>query len=80
MRAMVEYGNGLGHGGAGQVGGGGGSPIGGGGSAGSIDVGSSLSNTLNDAVNTFSAMPLAEQVVLVLVAVIVVGFILRRVF
>jgi hypothetical protein len=74
---MVEYGGGISHGPAGQVSGGGGNPVGG--HAGSIDVGSNVSNFFNDAVNTFSAMPLLEQVVLVVAAMIIGYFLLRRV-
>ena len=77
--AMVEYGGGISHGPAGQVsGGGGGNPVGG--HAGSIDIGSNVSNFFNDAVNTFSAMPLLEQVLLVGLAMIIGFFLLRRVF
>jgi len=76
---MVEYGGGISHGPAGQVsGGGGGNPVGG--HAGSIDIGSNVSNFFNDAVNTFSAMPLLEQVLLVGLAMIIGFFLLRRVF
>jgi hypothetical protein len=78
---MVEYGNGIGHGGAGQVGGGGGgTPIGVGGHPASVDIGTSVTNAFNDAANTFSAMPLAEQVLLVVAAVVILGFLLRKVF
>ena len=76
---MVEYGGGISHGPAGQVGGGGGGGgVGGGGP--SIDLGSNVSNMFNDAVNTFSAMPLAEQVLLVVAAIVILGFVLRKVF
>jgi hypothetical protein len=72
---MVEYGGGISHGPAGQVSGG--HPLAGGG--GGADVGANVSNFFNDAVNTFSAMPLLEQVVLVVAAMIIGYFLLRRV-
>jgi hypothetical protein len=74
---MVEYGGGISHGPAGQVSGGGGNPVGG---AGSVDIGSNVSSFFNNAVNTFSAMPLLEQVLLVGFAMIIGYFLLRRVF
>ena len=73
---MVEYGGGISHGPAGQVSGA--HPIGG--HPASVDLGSSVGNFFNDAVNTFSAMPLVEQVVLVGLAVIVGFFLLRKAF
>ncbi len=73
---MVEYGGGLSHGPAGQVSGGGGGVTN---HAGSIDLGSNVSNFFSNAVNTFSAMPLLEQVVLVVGAMIIGYFLLRRV-
>ena len=73
---MVEYGGGISHGPAGQVSGGGGGVAN---HAGSIDVGSNVSSFFNNAVNTFSAMPLVEQVVLVVAAMIIGYFLLRRV-
>jgi hypothetical protein len=75
---MVEYGGGISHGPAGQVSGSGGHPLGG--HAPSVDLGSSVGNFFNDAVNTFSAMPLFEQVLLVGFAMIIGYFLLRRVF
>lgn len=74
---MVEYGGGLSHGPAGQVSGSGAHPLAGGGGT---DIGANVSNFFNDAVNTFSAMPLLEQVVLVVAAMIIGFFLLRRVF
>jgi hypothetical protein len=76
---MVEYGNGISHGGAGQVSGGGGSTLVNG-SGGGPDLGANISNTFNGAVATFSAMPLAEQVLIVAVALILAYFIFRRAF
>jgi len=73
---MVEYGGGISHGPAGQVSGA--HPIGG--HPASVDLGSSVGNFFNDAVNTFSAMPFVEQVVLVVAAMMIGYFILRRVF
>jgi hypothetical protein len=78
---MVEYGGTISHGGAGQVSGGGG----GGGSivAGhpqSIDVGSSLSGFFNDATHTFSTLPLAGQVLIVVAGLFVLWLIARRAF
>ncbi|HLX35866.1 MAG TPA: hypothetical protein VKR30_11580 [Candidatus Limnocylindrales bacterium] len=75
---MVEYGTGISHGPAGQVAGSGSNPAGG--HVGSIDVGSSLSGLVNSASTAFSAMPLVEQVVIVVAVVFVLGFILRKVF
>ena len=72
---MVEYGGGISHGPAGQVGGSHGA-----GAVASVDFGTSVSNAFNGAVNTFSAMPLAEQVLLVGLALIVAFFVLRRAF
>lgn len=73
---MVEYGGAVTHGGAGQVSGGGAVVN----HAGSIDVGTSVSNFFNSAVTTFSGMPLAEQALLVGIAVILGFFILRKAF
>ena len=76
---MVEYGGGISHGPAGQVSGsGGGSPVGG--HPASVDLGSSVSNMFNDAVNTFSTLPFFEQVALVLLALVVLYFVARRAF
>lgn len=75
---MVEYGGGLSHGPAGQVSGSGAHPLAGGG--GGSDIGANVGNFFNNAVNTFSAMPLIEQVVLVVAAMIIGYFLLRRVF
>jgi hypothetical protein len=74
---MGEYGGVISHGPAGQVSGGGGGVAN---HAGSIDLGSNVSNFFNNAVNTFSAMPLLEQVLLVGFAMIIGYFLLRRVF
>jgi hypothetical protein len=73
---MVEYGGGISHGPAGQVSGA--HPVGG--HPASVDIGSNVSSFFNDAVNTFSAMPLLEQVVLVVAAMMIGYFLLRRVF
>jgi len=72
---MVEYGGGISHGPAGQVGGSHGA-----GSVATVDFGTSVSNAFNGAVTTFSAMPLAEQVLLVGLALILAYFLFRRVF
>ena len=67
---MVEYGNGIGQGPAGQV-----SPGGGGG-----DLGAQLVNAAHGAVDTVARLP-TEQLVLLVIAVVVVGLIvLRRAF
>lgn len=69
---MVEYGNGISHGGAGQVSGGGG----GGGSGGVVDVGASIGHWVSSTVATVSAMPPLE--LLGIAVVIVVGLMLLR--
>jgi hypothetical protein len=74
---MVEYGGGISHGPAGQVSGSSGHPLAGGGGT---DIGANVGNFFNDAVNTFSAMPFLEQVVLVIAAMMIGYFLLRRVF
>jgi hypothetical protein len=77
---MVEYGNGISHGGAGQVSGGGGGSTLVSGHGGGPDLGANISNAFNGAVATFSAMPLAEQVLIVAVALVLAYFIFRRAF
>jgi hypothetical protein len=77
---MVEYGNGISHGGAGQVSGGGGGSTLVNGHGGGPDLGANISNAFNGAVATFSAMPLAEQVLVVAVALLLAYFIFRRAF
>ena len=72
---MVEYGNGISHGGAGQVPGGGGGAVG----SGPVDVGASVGHWVSSTVATVSAMPPLE--LLAIAAAIVVGLIiLRRAF
>jgi hypothetical protein len=73
---MVEYGNGIGNGAAGQVGGSGG---GGGGSSVSTDWGAAIGQGVNDAVNTLGAMP-AWQLALIVIAIIAGLVILKRAF
>ena len=74
---MVEYGNGISHGPAGQVGGGGGvsaPPVGG-----HVDFFASISHTVNDVTHTILAQPpevLAVGIVLFFLGLIV----LRRAF
>jgi hypothetical protein len=67
---MVEYGNGIGQGPAGQAG-----PGGGGG-----DLGAQFMNAATGAVDTVARLP-TEQLVLLVIAVVLVGlFVLRRAF
>jgi hypothetical protein len=61
---MVEYGNGIGNGGAGQVGGGGG-----GGGAAQGDWGIAIGNAVNDAWHTFTALPAWQMAALVILIV-----------
>ncbi len=79
---MVEYGGGLSHGPAGQVGGagGGGGPAVVGGPVTSPDLGGQVSGMFNDAVHTFSALPFAEQALLVVAALFVLWLVARRAF
>jgi hypothetical protein len=72
---MVEYGNGIGNGAAGQVSGSGG---GGGGSV-NADWGAAIGQGVNDAVNTLGAMP-AWQLALIVIAIIAGLVILKRAF
>ena len=68
---MVEYGNGIGQGPAGQSGGGGG---------GGGDLGAELMNVATGAVDTVARLP-TEQLVLLAAAVILIGlFVLKRAF
>jgi hypothetical protein len=76
---MVEYGNGISHGGAGQVSGGGGSGVVGGHPA-SVDLGASIGGFVNDATRTFSAMPFVEQVLVVVVGLFILYLVARRAF
>jgi hypothetical protein len=73
---MVEYGNGIGHGAAGQVGGGGGGGAGGGANP---DWGIAIGNAANDAWQTFTALP-PWQMALIVVLVIGALIVLRRAF
>jgi hypothetical protein len=66
---MVEYGNGISHGGAGQV-------SGGGGGGGPVDVGASVGHWVTSTVATVSALPPLE--ILAIAVAIVVGLILLR--
>ena len=68
---MVEYGNGIGKGPAGQVGG-----PGGGGGAGQ-DWGAQLIHTASGAVDTIARLP-TEQLVLLVVAVFIGLWVLKR--
>lgn len=68
---MVEYGNGIAHGGAGQVSAGGG--------GGPVDVGASVGSWVSSTVATVSAMPPLE-ILAIAVAVIVGLLLLRRAF
>jgi hypothetical protein len=77
---MVEYGSGISHGPAGQVGGGGGGTPIVGGPVNSADIGANVSNMFNNAVNTFSTLPFFEQVALILLALLVLYFVARRAF
>jgi len=70
---MVEYGNGV-SGVAGQVAGGHG------GGSQQVDVGTSISQFVTNSVHTFSTMPVAEQVILAVVVVVLGLFVLRRAF
>ena len=70
---MVEYGNGIGNGAAGQVGGGGGR-AGGGANA---DLTVTIGNTVNDAWQAFTALPPWEMA-LIVVLVIAALIVLRR--
>ncbi len=71
---MVEYGNGLGEGPAGQVGGGGGGFGGGGG-----DWGGQIANAAQDLAHQVSSLPPGQ--LLLLIGVVVMGlWILRRAF
>lgn len=72
---MVEYGNGLGQGPAGQVGGGSGGL--GGGSGG--DWGGQILGAANDAVQTIAALP-PGQLLLLIAAVLIGLWVLRRAF
>lgn len=68
---MVEYGNGIGQGPAGQSGGGGG---------GGGDLGAELMNMATGAVDTVTRLP-TEQLILLAAAVILIGlFVLKRAF
>jgi hypothetical protein len=76
---MVEYGGGISHGPAGQVGGGGGVGPGGPDVGGHVDFFSSISHTVNDVTQTILAQPpevLAVGIVLFFLGLIV----LRRAF
>lgn len=76
---MVEYGNGISHGPAGQVSGSGGSnPVAG--HPASVDLGSQVSGFFNDATHTFSTLPFAEQVVIVVVGLFILYLVARRAF
>ena len=67
---MVEYGNGIGQGPAGQAG-----PGGGGG-----DLGAQLMSAASGAVDTVARLP-TEQLVLLIIAVVLIGlFVLKRAF
>ena len=67
---MVEYGNGIGQGPAGQAG-----PGGGGG-----DLGAQLMNAATGAVDSVARLP-TEQLVLLIIAVVLIGlFVLKRAF
>ena len=70
---MVEYGNGIGHGAAGQVGGSGG----GSGAGVNTDWGVQIGNTASDAWNTFTALP-AWEMALIVILVIGALVIVRR--
>ncbi len=73
---MVEYGHGVGEGtsGVSGYGGGGGGGVGGGGGG---DWGAGLGRMAGDAVDTISALP-AEQLLLLVVAIVVGLWILKR--
>lgn len=72
---MVEYGNGVGQGPAGQVGGASGGVGGGGGG----DWGGQLVHAANDAIHQVQALP-PGQLLLLIAAVIIGLWILRRAF
>ncbi|HEX8026746.1 MAG TPA: hypothetical protein VF484_11135 [Candidatus Limnocylindrales bacterium] len=75
---MVEYGTGISHGPAGQVSGsGGGTPTN---HATSVDLGSQVSGFWNDATHTFSTLPFAEQVLIVVVGLFILYLVARRAF
>jgi hypothetical protein len=74
---MVEYGNGIGNGAAGQVSGSGGG--GGGASSVNADWGSAIGQGVNDAVNTIAAMP-PWQLALLVIVIIAGLVILKRAF
>jgi len=65
IRAMVEYGNGIGHGAAGQVGGSGG----GGGAGVNTDWSVQIGNAASDAWNTFTALPAWEMALIVILLI-----------
>jgi len=68
---MVEYGNGIGQGPAGQSGGSGG---------GGGDLGAELMDVASGAVDTVARLP-TEQLILLIVAVVLIGlFVLKRAF
>ena len=70
---MVEYGNGIGQGPAGQVGG----AHGGGGGG---DLGVEFMRAANGAIDTVARLP-TEQLILLIVAVVLIGlFVLKRAF
>ena len=73
---MVEYGNGISGGGAGQVTGSGG---GGGGGGANLDWGASIGQAANDAVTTFMALP-PWQMALIVVVIIGGLIFLKRAF
>ena len=70
---MVEYGHGVGEGTSGVSGYGGG----GGGAAGGGDWGAGLGRVAGDAVDTVAALP-AEQLLLLVVAIVIGLFLLKR--
>lgn len=69
---MVEYGNGISQGPAGQVPGGSGAGVGGG----PVDLGANLGHLVSGTVATLSAMPPLE--LLAIAAAVIVGLILLR--
>jgi len=76
---MVEYGNGISHGPAGQVSGnGGGSPVGA--HPATADFGAQVGGFFNDATHTFSTLPFAEQVLIVVVGLFILYLVARRAF
>lgn len=72
---MVEYGNGISHGPAGQVPGGSSASVGGG----PVDLGATVGHWVSTTVTTLSAMPPLELLAIA-VAVIVGLILLRRAF